>query len=231
MTTLPVAEVFGPTLQGEGPHAGRLVQFVRLGGCNLACSWCDTPYTWDSTRFDLRVENPPTDVADVLAGLVPGRVTVLTGGEPLLHQRRPDWRRLLDGLLSGLGCPVHVETNGTIAPTRLTAEAVEHFSISPKLPNAGEHRGRPAGLHPGWLDYADVAVLKFVCGGAGDVEWAVEYAAGVGWPLGRVWVMPQGVEAAELNHLWPEIACAATQFGVNASHRLHVLAWGNTKGT
>ena len=43
--TSPVSEVFGPTLQGEGPHAGRPCHFIRLGGCNLSCSWCDTPYS------------------------------------------------------------------------------------------------------------------------------------------------------------------------------------------
>ena len=49
---LVVAEVFGPTFQGEGPSTGQRAGFVRLGRCNLDCSWCDTPYTWDWERFD-----------------------------------------------------------------------------------------------------------------------------------------------------------------------------------
>jgi len=50
-TTLRVAELFGPTVQGEGPAAGERAAFVRLSGCPLACAWCDTPYTWDAGRF------------------------------------------------------------------------------------------------------------------------------------------------------------------------------------
>src|SRR4029450_7825218 len=53
---LVVSEVFGPTFQGEGPSVGRRAGFVRLGRCNLDCSWCDTPYTWDWERHDPAVE-------------------------------------------------------------------------------------------------------------------------------------------------------------------------------
>ena len=66
MTTLPLSEVFGPTFQGEGPHAGRRCAFVRLGGCNLSCEWCDTPYTWDATRYDLALENPETPIPTII---------------------------------------------------------------------------------------------------------------------------------------------------------------------
>ena len=54
---LNVNEIFGPTIQGEGPHTGRLVGFLRLAGCNLACSWCDTPYSWDWTKYDKAEES------------------------------------------------------------------------------------------------------------------------------------------------------------------------------
>ena len=50
--TLPVAEVFAPTFQGEGPYLGRSADFIRLGGCNLTCYGCDTPYTWDASRYE-----------------------------------------------------------------------------------------------------------------------------------------------------------------------------------
>lgn len=62
--SLVVSEVFGPTHQGEGPHAGQLCAFVRLMGCNLSCSWCDTPYTWDASRYDLKAEGHRMTVED-----------------------------------------------------------------------------------------------------------------------------------------------------------------------
>lgn len=231
--TLPVAEVFGPTLQGEGPHAGKLVQFVRLGGCNLACSWCDTPYTWDASRFNLRDENPPTSVSDVLVRLRGGVTTVITGGEPLIHQRTEAWVALLHGL-AARDCPIHVETNGTIAPDCVTRNHVDHYSVSPKLPNAGLHRrGQSPSLSDRWLFVARSAsvVFKYVCLDRADVVAAVEHSRVNDWPLDWVWVMPEGRTADELAARWPEIASAAVFCGVNASHRLHILAWGDTRGT
>src|SRR5205085_2854334 len=110
-----VAEVFGPTFQGEGPSIGRRAGFVRLGRCNLDCSWCDTPYTWDWDRFDPAVElrsERLVDIVEQLAAMHP-EIVVLTGGEPLLQQRHLG--PLLDACLER-GWPVEVETNGTIAP-------------------------------------------------------------------------------------------------------------------
>ena len=66
---LVVAEVFGPTFQGEGPSAGRRAMFLRLGRCNLDCAWCDTPYTWDWSRFDPAVELHRRTVDDVMSEL------------------------------------------------------------------------------------------------------------------------------------------------------------------
>ena len=87
---LVVSEVFGPTFQGEGPSTGRRAAFVRLGRCNLTCTWCDTPYTWDWERFDPSVELSRRTVADLLADIeaMAPEIVVVTGGEPLLQQRR-----------------------------------------------------------------------------------------------------------------------------------------------
>ncbi|HHK7228110.1 TPA: hypothetical protein ACQXLV_002143, partial [Streptococcus pneumoniae] len=63
---LPVSEVFGPTIQGEGPHAGRTCHFIRLGGCNLSCSWCDTPYSTGQHGIPLSTV-PRVMVDDVVA--------------------------------------------------------------------------------------------------------------------------------------------------------------------
>src|SRR3954454_2624284 len=86
---LVVSEVFGPTWQGEGPSIGRRCGFVRLGRCNLACTWCDTKYTWDWSQYDPSVELTRRTVADVVAERPPMdvRMVVAPGGEPLLQQR------------------------------------------------------------------------------------------------------------------------------------------------
>ncbi|MCC9181091.1 MULTISPECIES: 7-carboxy-7-deazaguanine synthase QueE [Mycolicibacterium] len=232
---LPVSEVFGPTLQGEGPHQGRAVQFIRLGGCNLSCSWCDTPYTWDASRYNLREENPLTPVTDVLARVMPSLPVVVSGGEPLIHQAKPAWTALLQGLRSR-DCSVHVETNGTINPNDVTRTYVDHYSVSPKLPHAGLHkrsqnptmsRGWTAGRFPNGV----TKCLKVVVRTDADVMRAFGLADDYGWPLGDLWVMPEGTTTEELQSRWTLIAETAAQLGINASHRLHVLAWGDRKGT
>ena len=234
MNTLPVSEQFGPTLQGEGPHAGRTVQFLRLMGCNLSCSWCDTPYTWDGSRHDLRAETTHRTAAEIIDAMIPGVPLVISGGEPLLHQEHT-------ALLAVLAqaryreCEVHVETNGTLVPTDELRPLVDTFAVSPKLPHAGSHRGRqnPA-LHPAWpalaREHRDT-FLKVVVRDRVDVSHTVAWASNIGWPKARVWVMPLGTDTDTLLASWPEIAHTAAQLGINATQRLHVLAWGDTKGT
>ena len=111
--TLAVSEVFGPTFQGEGAFLGQRAGFVRLARCNLDCRWCDTPYTWDWNRFDPAAEIAEMAVDDVLHRLDEMAVerVVITGGEPLLQQRR------LVPLLEAAAerrWSVEVETNGTV---------------------------------------------------------------------------------------------------------------------
>lgn len=236
--TVPLCEVFGPTLQGEGPAAGRPATFVRFGGCNLSCSWCDTPYTWDATRFDLREQITRRPVPDVLeeverfgAGIV-----VVTGGEPTMHQKSPGWAALLDGINTA-GRAVHLETNGTIVPNETTRELVELAVVSPKLPHAdaGQRTGAqvivPAALAV-WAEQAhgNCAVLKVVVQTTEDCERAVDLAATHGFPLRALWLMPEGTTVAALQARWPAVAEFAAQVGCNATHRLHTLAWNDERG-
>lgn len=231
-STLSVSEIFGPTLQGEGPYAGRLASFIRLGGCNLSCSWCDTPHTWDGSRFDLRAELTPTEPAGI-AAQVSTPLVVLTGGEPLIHQQSPGWSALLDALYADCR-EVHVETNGTRAPAKVTRDRVAVFVVSPKLANAGVHRGhQDPTLHPVWPDMARSGRevhLKVVCADAADVRSTAEMAGRLDWPRERVWVMPLGANRLDLAATWPAVAEAAAKAGINATHRLHVLAWGSERG-
>lgn len=237
--TIPVSEQFGPTIQGEGPYAGQSVQFIRTGGCNLSCSWCDTPYTWDGENYDLRAELTPRTADDLIAKAIPGLPCIISGGEPLLHQESPAWERLLIGLASR-GCEVHLETNGTLLPNSITQAWASFAAVSPKLDHAGPHRGhQDPRLHADWPALAEggdsslarTSILKFVVRDAADVLWATEHALGLGWPRERIWVMPEGTSTEALQSKWSEIARAAADLRINATHRIHVLAFGDTKGT
>lgn len=230
--TLTVSEVFGPTVQGEGPTCGRPASFIRLGGCNLTCTWCDTSYTWDARRHDLRRELRRRPVAalldEVLAHGTP--IAVITGGEPLLHQPQPAWGRLLTGL-SAAGRQVEVETNGTIAPSRLTAELVTRFNVSPKLAHAGGPAGRR--IRPGALRALHAtgkAVFKFVCREPADLREAGEAARQAGIPPDLVWIMPEGTAPAVLAARMQALAGPAIEAGYSLTTRLHVLVWGDERG-
>ncbi|NMO00796.1 7-carboxy-7-deazaguanine synthase QueE [Gordonia sp. TBRC 11910] len=229
-TTLPVSEVFTNTIQGEGPRAGMACQFVRLGGCNLSCSWCDSAYTWDASRYSLRAELTPMTATEIAAQLTPGLPVVLSGGEPLLHQNSPAFRQLIHQLTM-MNCDVHVETNGTLAPPALLLSRETTFIVSPKLGNAGDHKSSQS-PQP-WMGWPRIARahLKFVVADADDVGEAVARADAMGMPRRRTWVMPLGTTTEELLERWPGIARAAADHYINASQRLHVLAWGDRKGT
>ena len=100
--SLPLMEAFY-TIQGEGYHQGKAAYFIRLGGCDIGCLWCDVKQSWDASIHPLQ------SVADmvVLAKKFPGRIAVVTGGEPLMHDCLP-----LTQELHGACFQTHIETSG-----------------------------------------------------------------------------------------------------------------------
>src|ERR1700735_1945029 len=99
---LPVMEQFY-TLQGEGAHQGRAAWFIRLGGCDVGCVWCDVKDSWDAGR------HPRYTLPELVrtASAQPGRLAVITGGEPLMHDCTALTRQLHQA-----GFATHVETSG-----------------------------------------------------------------------------------------------------------------------
>lgn len=225
---LIVAEVFGPTFQGEGPSLGRRAAFVRLGRCNLDCTWCDTPYTWDWDRFDpaeeLRHESVPTILAQ-LDAMAP-EIVVITGGEPLLQQRRLG--TVLEGC-AARGWPVEIETNGTIVPDDRMIPLVRQWNVSPKLANSGipfEKRIRPEALAT--LCATGTAVFKFVVSHPADLDEVAELVDA--HRLEGVWIMPEGTDATTLLEHSRQLAEPVLERGWNLTTRLHVLLWGDQRG-
>lgn len=228
--TLVVSEVFGPTWQGEGPSLGRTAAFVRLGRCNLACTWCDTPYTWDWSRHDPAVELRELSVAEVLAevdAMGPVSLLVVTGGEPLLQQRRLP--PLLEGA-RGRGLRMEIETAGTLAPDADVAAVVDRFNVSPKLGNSGnpvEQRYKPDVLRA--FQAGGKAAFKFVVQQAAELDEVQAVVDECG--LTEVWVMPEGTDTATLSDRMQELADAVLARGWHLTPRLHILVWGDRRGT
>ncbi len=103
--TLPVVETFH-SLQGEGAHAGRSAFFLRLGGCDVGCPWCDTKHSWPA-EVHPRLPLAELAAAASSAGREGAGFVVVTGGEPLHHDLGP-----LCAALAGTGLPLHLETSG-----------------------------------------------------------------------------------------------------------------------
>lgn len=231
---LALTEAF-TTLQGEGPSAGRPATFVRFGGCNLSCSWCDSKFTWDSTRYDLRVEITRWPVDRALSACH-APIVVLTGGEPLLHQKTPAFVEFITALADA-GKAIHVETNGTIAPSDLLQRCLSLAVVSPKQAHA--MADQRTGVDPFVPEVLEVfaalaregrSIAKYVVQTREDCDLAVAQARAVGFPNSTIWLMPEGENVDLLQTRWQMVCEAALDHGVNATHRLHVLAWGEERG-
>ncbi|MBR7183034.1 MAG: 7-carboxy-7-deazaguanine synthase QueE [Alistipes sp.] len=148
---LPLVEDFY-TIQGEGFHTGKPAYFIRLGGCDVGCKWCDAKYTWNPKLF------PPTDIETVVRRAVEcsAKSIVITGGEPLLYPLDPLTKRLKEE-----GLQIFLETSGS-HPFSGTFDWV---CLSPK-------RKQPP--LPQAFDKADE--LKVIIETAEDFEWAEQNA-------------------------------------------------------
>ena len=221
-------EIFA-SIQGEGPSAGQPSTFVRLAVCNLQCSWCDTAYTWDWSRFE-RSEQvmalAAEQVVHAVRELAPRRV-VITGGEPLLQRRQlvPFAEALKEQ-----GYWLEVETNGTVLPTGLEA-LIDQFNVSPKLLHSGNEglaRIRPAPLR--WFASDPRAYFKFVVQSEPDLAEVEALCGAYMVPSERVVLMPEGRTPEDLHERSPWLAEVCTQRGYRFSTRLHILIWGDKRG-
>jgi organic radical activating enzyme len=153
---------------------------------------------------------------------------VLTGGEPLLHQR------VLAPLLATLrrdGFFIEVETNGTIAPSADFAGSVDCFNVSPKISNSLVEEGvrtRPDALRA--FVRSGKAWFKFVVCDKGDLEEVEAMISRFVIPRDRVILMPEGIDAAKLLERSRWLVEVCKERGLRFSLRLHILLWGNRRG-
>jgi organic radical activating enzyme len=233
--TLRVSEVFGPTLQGEGPSTGTPAVFVRLWGCNLDCQWCDTPYTWDTTgklgvvyeRDDESYQVTPEALVASLPYDVP--LVVVSGGEPLVQATQLE-RLVLLLLDENPERRIEIETNGTRPP--FIDDARVGYNVSPKLEHAGTTKtsinvavlSMFAALHNSQVG------MKFVVATPDDVDEVDRIVAAAQIPARQVWIMPEGRDADTLLRRSEQLADSVIVRNYNLTTRLHVLLWGDERG-
>lgn len=162
-TTLPVMEHFY-TLQGEGFHQGRAAYFIRLGGCDVGCFWCDVKESWDASKHpqytvDTIVDMATTAIANEQKNTDVKPIIVITGGEPLMHDLTT-----LTQAFRQLGFETNIETSGS-SPM---SGSWDWICLSPKKFKA------PL---PEVLPLANE--LKVVIYNKTDFEWAEQFAAKV----------------------------------------------------
>lgn len=229
---MAVSEVFGPTVQGEGPSCGRQAVFLRLAMCNLKCSWCDTKYTWDFTpKGPYRKEDEVhlMSVAEVVEQINSRspltELLVITGGEPLLQHRT------LEELVEQVSHQdIEIETNGTVMPLlsgRIT------YNVSPKLSNSGDYntfeRRLKLKVLGAFLETPEPR-FKFVCERIEDLDQVEDIVDNVGISDDLIWIMPQAQSAWELQNGLRYLADAVIERGWNLTTRLHIELWNDRRG-
>lgn len=128
---IPMMEVFGPTIQGEGMVMGQKTMFVRTAGCDYSCSWCDSKFTWDGTGKSVMMT--ADDIAQQLEDLGKDSFSHVTisGGNPALHKGIAE----LVALCQENGWRTAVETQGSIWQDWLSE--IDEVTVSPKPPSSG----------------------------------------------------------------------------------------------
>ena len=221
------------SIQGEGKLTGVPSVFVRASGCNLRCTWCDTPYaSWNPEGDDVPVEQILQRVREH-----PARHVVLTGGEPMIM---PDVAPMCDALQAD-GYHVTLETAATI----FKEVSINLASLSPKLSNSTPHDrdgGRFARTHEQhrlnpviiqqFIDSAPDFQLKFVVADPTDLGEITSLLDQLRrWSPADILLMPEGTDwRTQMERSgWVIDVCKNT--GFRYCPRLHISVFGNVRGT
>ena len=229
-----ISEIFY-SLQGEGELTGVPSVFVRTSGCNLRCTWCDTPYaSWNP-------EGEQRSIAQIIAAVETHRTArhvVLTGGEPMIAKDI----RLLAAEIKASGRHITIETAATIAPEGIVCDLA---SLSPKLLNsapdpieqiAWRKRHETTRWQPdvvrAWVDHYPYQ-FKFVVARPEDIAELDHMLAALQRkiPRHKILLMPEATSLEQMRSraAWLGELCKAR--GYRYAHRLHIELYGNQRGT
>ncbi len=222
-----ISEIFH-SIQGEGPTAGRPAVFVRLGMCNLKCTFCDTPYTWQPGKEDYSDEANER-VVETIAKLLENHphtnIIVWTGGEPMMQQR--DIVAAIDYLHERLGDRTlehEVETNGTIVAQKEFDSRINRYNCSPKTVMSGND---PYSVR---LKDFSKTTYKYVVGNEQDCKEALAEIDRQKIPRDRCFFMVLGTTAQEMYERSPVIAEVCKREGLSLCIRLQSILWGSKRG-
>ncbi|OZM58297.1 7-carboxy-7-deazaguanine synthase QueE [Lottiidibacillus patelloidae] len=236
---IPVLEVFGPTIQGEGMVIGQKTMFVRTAGCDYQCSWCDSAFTWDGSAKDEIKQMTAEEIWNELKEIGDNRFNHVTisGGNPALLSSIGS----LINLLHEKGIEVAVETQGSIWKNWFLD--IDQLTLSPKPPSSGMetnfekldeifHRlkqnsnfGKEVSLKVVVFDEEDFQYARDVHTRYPEVSFFlqvgnsdIEHEASTKDLLEKLeWLVNKVVESPEMNH-------------ARVLPQLHTLIWGNKRG-
>ena len=179
------------SLQGEGYHQGKAAYFIRLAGCDVGCVWCDVKDSWDASK------HPVLSIDEIVSSALqfPGRLAIVTGGEPLLHELTP-----LTTALKAAGFQTNIETSGSspmsghwdwvcLSPKKFKAPLAEN------LPLASE--------------------LKVVVFNHSDFDWAEQHAKQVNANC-KLYLQPEWDNSAQMTPLVIEYIKSNPQWELSA---------------
>lgn len=233
---LRITEMFY-SVQGEGARQGVPSVFVRLWGCNLDCSWCDSEVSWKHSKDKATVwESPNMELAVCIDGLVPLNINrdrvdiIFTGGEPLLFIDDM-FIKMLD-TLRDYGFGIYFETNGTLDIGRFkhTLSYVK-FNCSPKTDNSGvdfDKRFKPDILRQ--ISRVDGSCFKFVISDSSDVLEVLNIVGKSDIDRDKVYLMPEGQDRPTIEKNLLICARSALRHGFKVSNRMQVQIWNKTMG-
>ena len=237
---LPVMEIFGPTMQGEGWMAGKQSYFVRFGGCSFRCNWCDSMHAVDPQsvrdnarwmrKYDIVIE------LETLGGALACEWVTLSGGDPAIWDQ--------SGMINALhayGYKVAMETQGYVHRTWMAK--LNLLTVSPKGPSSGMLlRYEPGVLYQVLTTLAERVVMKIVIADQHDLEWAADMARN--YPQLQLYLSamtPPPFPGEDINDTRKRVSQSYTHLVKKALNvaalknaillpQLHVLVWGHQKG-
>lgn len=211
---MQISEIFY-SIQGEGVTIGTPSIFIRLAGCHLRCTWCDSKFTWPlHSKWQLNPKQLFKEISQY-----PCRNLVITGGEPLIQQ---DELKVFLEIVKNNNYRTEMETSGSIQ-TKL-GRLIDQYNCSPKLSNSGNkpYQLKKFPKKRTWY--------KFVVDNKEELREIMDYCNKNGIAKDRIILMPQGITKEEISKKLLWLAEICKENNLKLTTRLHVEIWGNKRG-